>query len=182
DLPHKLVEAFRATLEESKEADLLIHVVDACADERAENILQVNEVLKEIKADSVPVLLVYNKIDLMGDVKPRIDVNDQGVPQAVWMSAKTGEGAELLLEALKVRVGRKLVEGVARLTPAMGQLRALFHQLGVVSSEQYDDAGNTLLEIRLPEKEFLQALKKVNLTAQQVMLSGYQEPEDPYAD
>ena len=168
DLPHKLVEAFRATLEESKEADLLLHVVDACAEERAENIFHVNEVLREIKADSVPVLIVYNKIDLMGDVKPRIDFDDQGVPQAVWMSAKTGAGTDLFFEALAARVGRKLVDGKVCLTPAMGQLRALFHQLGVVSEESYDEAGNTVLDIRLPEKEFQQALKKTNLTALQI--------------
>ncbi|MBV1919931.1 MAG: GTPase HflX, partial [Pseudomonadales bacterium] len=168
DLPHKLVEAFRATLEESKEADLLLHVVDACAEERAENIFHVNEVLREIKADSVPVLMVYNKIDLMGDVKPRIDFDDQGVPQAVWMSAKTGVGTDLFFEALSLRVGRKLVDGKVCLTPAMGQLRSLFHQLGVVSAESYDEIGNTVLDIRLPEKEFQQALKKTNLTALQI--------------
>lgn len=170
DLPHKLVEAFRATLEESKEADLLIHVVDACAEERAENIFHVNEVLREIKADTVPVLMVYNKIDLMGDVPPRIDRNDQGEPQAVWMSAKTGAGTELFFEALAERVGRKLIEGTACLSPDMGQLRALFHKLGVVTAEKHDEVGNSLLDIRLPEKEFQQALKKTNLTALQIKL------------
>ncbi|OUS27097.1 GTPase HflX [Gammaproteobacteria bacterium 45_16_T64] len=180
DLPHKLVEAFRATLEESKEADLLIHVVDACAEERGENIRHVNDVLKEIKADAVPRLLVYNKIDLMGEVEPRIDVNDEGEPQAVWLSAKTGVGTELLFEALRKRVGRRLVEGTACLTPDMGQLRALFHQLGVVEDERYDESGNTLLDIRLPEKEFQQALKKTNLTAQQIRIEVGESPDDVY--
>src|SRR5690606_36576374 len=86
-LPHKLVEAFQATLQEAAEADLLMHVIDCAAAEREGNIQQVELVLKEIEADSVPQLRVYNKIDLLGHAQPRIDRADQGRPVAVWVSA-----------------------------------------------------------------------------------------------
>src|SRR5690606_806044 len=102
-LPHKLVEAFRATLEESRDADFLLHVVDACSPDREDNIFQVQEVLTEIGANNVPTLMVYNKIDLMGDFPPRIDRDDEGTAVAVWVSAVTGAGMELVLQVLNER-------------------------------------------------------------------------------
>ena len=169
-LPHKLVESFRATLEESKEADLLLHVVDACSDERDDNMYHVQAVLKEIEADKIPALIVYNKIDLMGDFKPRIDYDDQGEPQAVWLSAQTGEGIALLLSVLQQRLGKRLVEGSIFLTTRMGQLRALLHQQGAVQQEGCDEQGNFLLSIRLPKKEFEQVLKKAGVTSDEILL------------
>lgn len=162
-LPHKLVESFRATLEESKEADLLLHVVDACSEERPDNIFQVNEVLKEIGADQTPFLMVYNKLDLMGEREPFIEYDDNGVPQAVWLSAKTGAGIDLLMEALLMRLGVDLVERTLTVPPQLGQLRALLHSCDSVQSETVDDQGNSLMKIRLPEREYNQILKKLNL-------------------
>src|SRR5690606_37532771 len=98
-LPHKLVEAFRATLEEATNSSLLLHIIDAAADERLHNIEQVEEVLDSIGAGDLPELKVYNKIDLIG-VEPRIDRNDDGTPVAVWLSAVTGVGCELLPQAI----------------------------------------------------------------------------------
>lgn len=162
-LPHKLVEAFRATLEESREADLLLHVVDACSDERDENIFHVNEVLKEIGADQIPTLMVYNKIDLMGEFPPKIDTDDEGVPVAVWLSAKTGEGIELLYEALQRRLGKDVVTQRVKVTPQMGQFRALLFQSKAVQEETVDEQGNSILSIRLPKKDYYQILKKLSL-------------------
>lgn len=162
-LPHKLVEAFRATLEESREADLLLHVVDACNDERDENIFHVNEVLKEIGADQIPTLMVYNKIDLMGEFPPKIDTDDEGVPVAVWLSAKTGEGIELLYEALQRRLGKDVVAQRVKVTPQMGQFRALLFQSKAVQEETVDEQGNSILSIRLPKKDYYQILKKLSL-------------------
>jgi len=99
-LPHRLVDAFRATLEEAASATLLLHIVDGAADERAINIQRVDEVLKEIDAHNLPVLMVYNKIDLLDNAEPRIERNDEGVPVAVWLSALSGEGLDLLLQAI----------------------------------------------------------------------------------
>ena len=90
-LPHKLVEAFKATLEETLSADLLLHVIDAASDEREDNIYQVHEVLQEIGADEIPRLEIYNKLDLL-EQKPRIDRNADGIPERVWLSAATGDG------------------------------------------------------------------------------------------
>src|SRR5690606_31778369 len=87
-LPHDLVAAFRSTLQETKDADLLLHVVDAGAEERDEQKATVRGVLKEIGADDVPQLLVFNKIDLTGDAA-RLDRGEEGEPVRVWVSALT---------------------------------------------------------------------------------------------
>ena len=162
-LPHKLVEAFRATLEESRESDFLLHVVDACSPEREDNIFQVNEVLHEIEADLVPFLMVYNKIDLMGDFAPRIDRNDEGVAMAVWLSARTGAGLDLLQQVLNERLGRRMVEGVLRLPPRLSAVRAHCYGLKAVQSESADEQGNLLLEIRMPQKSWEQMIKRFDL-------------------
>jgi GTP-binding protein HflX len=99
DLPHSLVAAFRATLEETIEADLLLHVVDSASEMRNRQIEEVNKVLSEIKADTIPQLLVWNKTDLKG-LEPAIERNEQGRIESVRMSALTGAGLGFLREAL----------------------------------------------------------------------------------
>ena len=165
-LPHKLVEAFRATLEQSRESEFLLHVVDACSQEREDNIFQVNEVLQEIEADKVPFLMVYNKIDLMGDFPPRIDRNDEGVAVAVWLSARTGQGLDLLRQVLNERLGKRMVEGVLRLPPRLSAVRAHCYGLKAVQDESADENGNTLLTIRMPQKSWEQMVKRFNLDRQ----------------
>ena len=162
-LPHKLVEAFRATLEESRDADFLLHVVDACSSEREDNIYQVREVLAEIGADQVPGLMVYNKIDLLGDFPPRIDRDEEGNPVAVWLSAVTGAGVDLLLEVVNERLGRRMVEGVLHLTPAQSAVRAQCYALKAVQGEGGDEVGNTLLTVRMPLKAWEQLRKRFAL-------------------
>ena len=103
-LPHRLVDAFRATLEEAANADLLLHVVDAAAEDRATNIKRVEEVLKEIDAHRLPTLMVYNKIDLLEDSVARIERNAEGQPVAVWLSALNDEGFDLLFQAVSERL------------------------------------------------------------------------------
>ncbi|MBB5393569.1 MULTISPECIES: GTPase HflX [unclassified Herbaspirillum] len=99
ELPHQLVEAFRATLEETIHADLLLHVVDAASPVRMEQIEQVNEVLREIGADHVPQILVWNKIDAAG-LEPAVEYDEYGKIQRVFVSAKSGAGLDLLREAV----------------------------------------------------------------------------------
>ncbi len=169
-LPHKLVESFRATLEESRESDLLLHVVDACSDERDDNIFQVNEVLKEIGADQIPVLMVYNKIDLMGEFAPRIDRDDQEKPVAVWLSARSGAGCELLIEALRERLGKDMIDTDLHLSPAMGQLRAALYRLQAVAAEEVDEFGDWCIHVRLPRKDLEQAMKKQGVTLEDISL------------
>ncbi|NUU02853.1 GTPase HflX [Herbaspirillum robiniae] len=99
ELPHQLVDAFRATLEETIHADLLLHVVDAASPVRMEQIEQVNEVLREIGADHVPQILVWNKIDSAG-LEPAVEHDEYGKIQRVFVSAKSGAGLDLLREAI----------------------------------------------------------------------------------
>ena len=99
ELPHQLVAAFRATLEETIHADLLLHVVDASSDMRLEQIEQVNQVLEEINAQHIPQLLVMNKIDIAG-LEPSIDRNEAGKVRRVSVSAVTGAGLDLLRQAI----------------------------------------------------------------------------------
>jgi GTP-binding protein HflX len=108
-LPHALVDAFGATLEEAVQADLLLHVVDVASANRDEQIAQVNRVLAEIGADQVPQLMVLNKIDAAG-MEPRIERDEYGKIQKVWLSAKSGDGVELLREALAEHQRRLLAQ------------------------------------------------------------------------
>lgn len=152
-LPHRLVEAFRATLEEAASADLLLHVVDAATEERARNMEQVQIVLAEIGADEIPQLCVYNKTDLLEDVPPRIDRDDEGKPVAVWVSAQQNLGLDLLLQAISELLGEKVFEGEVCLDSQMGSLRARFHRANAVVDERYQDDGSCVLALRLPEAD-----------------------------
>jgi GTP-binding protein HflX len=98
-LPHTLVAAFRATLEETVHADLLLHVVDASSPDRDAQIEAVNVVLKEIGADAIPQVLVYNKIDLTA-FSARVESDECGKIMRAWISAQTGQGLDLLRNAL----------------------------------------------------------------------------------
>lgn len=98
-LPHALVDAFGATLEEAVQADLLLHVVDVASTNREEQIAQVNRVLAEIGADHVPQLMALNKIDAAG-MQPALERDECGRIHKVWLSARTGLGVDLLREAL----------------------------------------------------------------------------------
>jgi GTP-binding protein HflX len=104
-LPHTLVAAFRATLEETVHADLLLHVVDASSAEREAQIAAVNEVLKEIGADAIPQVLVYNKIDLTA-FEPRVESDPYGKIQRVWISAKNAAGGSQGLDLLRNSLGQ----------------------------------------------------------------------------
>ncbi|WP_027351191.1 ribosome rescue GTPase HflX [Halotalea alkalilenta] len=158
-LPHKLVQAFKATLEEAAEADLLIHVIDAADPDREANIAQVDAVLEEIGAQDVPRLLVMNKIDLLGS-QPRLERDAQGRPHTVWLSARDAQGFELFHQALSELLAVDLVELSLRLAPHKGWLRAQLHELGAVREEHYDEQGYACLDIRLPQRDFLQLLSR----------------------
>jgi GTP-binding protein HflX len=101
ELPHDLVESFSSTLEETRDAALLLHVVDCAASDRDDLIHHVNEVLAQIEADEVPQLIVYNKIDKLEDMAPRLERNADGQIERIWLSAQTGEGLDLLRQALQ---------------------------------------------------------------------------------
>jgi GTP-binding protein HflX len=158
-LPHKLVEAFKATLEETLNANLLLHVIDAASAERDDNIYQVQDVLAEIGAEDIPQLQVYNKIDLL-EQAPRIDRNADGTPERVWLSATTGAGADLLRQAISELVGEDMVAEELHLEPDQGSLRAALYRLGAVETENYSDDGVAHLSVRLPRADWNRLMKK----------------------
>jgi len=158
-LPHKLVEAFKATLEETLNADLLLHVIDAAAEEREDHIHQVEDVLAEIGADLIPQLQVYNKLDLLQQA-PRIDRDTAGRPERVWLSAATGEGTDLLLQAISELVGQDMVSEELALEPGQGGLRAALYRLGAVEAEDYGEDGIAHLSVRLPRADWNRLMKK----------------------
>jgi GTP-binding protein HflX len=149
-LPHDLVAAFKATLQETRQATLLLHVVDAADGRLNENIDAVNHVLAEIDADDIPVLFVMNKIDMLTDFVPRIDRNEENIPVRVWLSAQSGEGVDLLFVALKERLAGQIVQHKLSLPPEAGRLRSRFYQLQAIKNEWVDDDGFIGLEIRMP--------------------------------
>ena len=162
-LPHRLVDAFRATLEEAANATLLLHVIDAAAEDRATNIKRVEEVLKEIDAHKLPTLMVYNKVDLLEDFTARIDRNAEGQPVAVWLSALKNEGLDLLLQAVAERLPGEFVHKTLRLKPDQGALRASLYSHKAVLDEQVDENGWINLEVKLSEIDFLRLIKSSGL-------------------
>lgn len=157
-LPHKLVEAFRATLEEAANSTLLLHIIDAAADERLRNIEQVDLVLEEIGAADLPQLKVYNKIDLIPEVAPRIDRDDAGKPVAVWLSAQSGLGCELLEEAIAELLGTEMVIAQLLLRPQDGRLRAALYEQQAIAQESFREDGVCVANLRVPKSDLLRIL------------------------
>ena len=150
NLPHDLVAAFRSTLQETREADLLLHVVDAHDPKRNDNIYEVNNVLEEIEADDRPQLLVYNKIDLIEEAHPAIDRDEDGKPIRVWLSAQTGEGLDELREAMTELLQAATIQESLILGHEQGKLHAKLHELGTVLTEETDNEGRWLMNVRMP--------------------------------
>lgn len=150
-LPHQLIEAFKGTLEESKNADLLLHVVDSSSINQEEHIEVVNSVLKEIGADKVPVIMVYNKIDLV----PILSSGYQklkGFP-TVWLSSKEEDGIDCLLELIMKTFYGDIKEYKLLLKPEQGRVRALLYKKEAVIEETTDELGQVLIRARLSKKD-----------------------------
>ncbi|MEO7148417.1 MAG: GTPase HflX, partial [Rhodanobacteraceae bacterium] len=162
ELPHDLVAAFRATLAEARDADLLLHVTDAADADHEVLMKVVDGVLEEIGVGDVPQLAVFNKTDMLhanvhvgedqtvavhgrtSHTKPRIDRSNDGLATRVWVSASTGAGLEQLRRAIGERLSGARVRADLRLPPQAGRLRARLIELGAVASEHYDEQGWTL--------------------------------------
>ena len=148
DLPHELVAAFRSTLQEAREAELLLHVIDAADPERAERVTQVNEVLESVGAGGLPQIAVYNKIDRTGE-PPRAETDERGQIDRVWLSARSGAGLDLLLQALHQRLGVDLCRCTLRLPPRAGRARARLFEAGAVVDQRMLDDGVLELDVSL---------------------------------
>jgi GTPase len=163
-LPHELVAAFRSTLQEAREADLLLHVVDASDPLRDERILQVREVLQGIGAGEIRELVVYNKIDLVGE-KPRVVHGADGVASLVCASAVTGEGLPALREALAHAVRPNQVRRTLHLELLAAAVRSDLYRRNAVRGERQCEDGSWELAVELDLSEVARVLgnKGVNL-------------------
>jgi GTP-binding protein HflX len=152
DLPHELVAAFRSTLMEAREADLLLHVVDAADPEREQRIAQVEELVESIGAASIPQLRVYNKVDRTGRT-PELMRDAVGAPSAVWLSAATGAGVGQLKSALQEIFGQAAMRLIVVLPPSQGRLRARLYELRLVREEEALPDGDTRLIVESSHQE-----------------------------
>ena len=158
-LPHDLIAAFRATLQETQEAWLLIHVIDALNELREDHITQVNQVLDQIGASHIPQLEIYNKIDLMPEITPRLERDHQGRPYRVWLSALNGEGLEILKQAISELIGEFFIYKELSLKPEQSNLRSYLYQRGAIIEESTDFEGNFLLSIKISKTDWDRFIK-----------------------
>ena len=158
-LPHELVAAFRATLEETCKADLLLHVIDAQDKEKSAHIEQVNSVLQEIDAQDIPQIRVFNKIDL-SNTEPRLEYAEDGRIDKVWVSAKTGAGLDLLATALMEHFQGTQVHGWLHLPVTAGSARSSLYGIGQVLSEHVDELGGCWLEICMAQRNIDKLLRE----------------------
>lgn len=152
DLPHGLVEAFKSTLEEVAQADLLLHVIDMQSPEKDACMFQVDKVLQEIGANTVPTILVFNKIDIYGQ-PARLERDENGMIRRIWLSAVTGEGIDLLMRALEEYYQRFRQCYRLVLPVEAGKLRAAIYNRLQVESEQVQSDGSCLLELWLDDRD-----------------------------
>lgn len=167
NLSHSLVESFKATLEETLEATLLLHVIDSSSEEVLEQIDAVEKVLKEIGVD-VPILRVYNKIDQSGE-DAKILYNEQGQPERVYLSAHSGAGVPLLHEAVQACLLGQHARFTLQLQPAHGKLRHQLYQLNVIESEHYDDVGTLHLVVHMAPAKLEQVIRQAHIPLIQVL-------------
>ena len=148
DLPHDLVEAFYATLQETSEADLLLHVVDASSEQRNEQIDHVNDVLKRIGANNCEQLMVYNKIDQTHQM-PHIDMGKDNNIKRVWISALEDQGIHLLHSALQQHFELQRIRMTLRLPLSETELRGELYDQDAVLKETFDPVGVWEIEVLL---------------------------------
>ncbi len=170
DLPHDLVAAFRATLQETIEADLILHVIDSNDEQRDYYREQVNNVIHELGADKVPQLEVMNKIDLTEQVA-HFEEAHSGLPSRVWLSAVTAEGIPELLERLAEVFSKNVFKGRLRLHPALARLRAQFYEDEAIVEEKISEKGEYLLDICIQKRRLDELLDKEELTLDQLKVN-----------
>lgn len=167
NLSHSLVESFKATLEETLEATLLLHIIDSSSPEMLEQIEAVDKVLSEIGAD-VPIIRVYNKIDQSHE-DAKIIYAKEHQPDRVYLSAHTGEGLDLLRQAVHESLMGQIQSFNLCLKPAYGKLRTQLYALNVIQSEQYDDEGNLHIEVIMAPHRIEHLIKKLHLPLDEIL-------------
>ena len=163
DLPHELIESFKATLDEVKEADLLIHIIDVDQEQRQQRIDEVNQVISMIGASHVAQIEVYNKIDMHSAQKRRIEISENNKITRIWLSSRTGEGVDLLLEAINRYLNKHKRPHYINIPVSAGQLRAKLFDIGAVKQENIDDMGGWVMKVELEEYKLHKLCKEANL-------------------
>ena len=149
NLPHELVAAFKSTLEETRQANVLLHVVDASDNDNGDKIEQVEDIIEQIGAQEIPSIIVMNKIDEMSDFHPRVDKDYAGNIYRVWLSAHTGEGIDLLYQALSERLSGMMTCAGIQLDVQSAYIRSEIHKVGFIQKEKMNEFGQWLLEINV---------------------------------
>jgi GTP-binding protein HflX len=149
-LPHELVAAFKSTLREAAEADLLLHVIDVTDERMEETMAEVESVLNEIGAEKVKRVQVFNKIDLLEGVEPRVEFDGRGVPTKIWLSAASNVGLSLLIESLQEHFRGAMLHRTMHLTAEEAGLRSQLYSFGHILKEDTDDNGGWFMEFELP--------------------------------
>jgi GTP-binding protein HflX len=147
NLPHDLVDAFKSTLEETKRANVLLHIVDAADEYNIEKIAQVEDIIFQIGASNIPSILVMNKIDCLGNFVPRADRDENGRIYRVWLSAQTAQGINFLHQALAEQLSGMMTHAKIRLDVNSAYIRSNIHNIGHIRHEKVDDFGAWVLEI-----------------------------------
>lgn len=167
DLPHDLVAAFRATLQETIEADLILHVIDSSDENRDFFRDQVNKVIHELGADEVPQIEVMNKIDLT-EQNAHVDESHDGFPTRVWLSSLTGEGLDKLYEVISGAFAKTIFKGQLRLHPALSRLRAQLYEDNAIKNEEISEKGEYQLDVVIQQRRLEALLAKEELTLEQL--------------
>jgi len=168
-LPHDLVNAFRSTLQETAQAQLLLHIIDSSDENRDANIREVDNVLAQIGADKIHCIHIMNKVDLTG-VKPRIDVAEDGRVKRIWLSVESGDGINLLQQTLIDLFREQMVEGRLILSPAEARLRAKLFEAGAVRKETIDEDGQFLLQISISRRDLNQFESREQVALEAMLL------------
>ena len=182
DLPHELVAAFKATLEETREADVLLHVIDAADPERRAHAREVNDVLDEIGARDVPQIEVFNKVDLLDNESAHVETDAHGVPTRVWLSAMSGEGVETLRAVLADFCNPDMIAGVLRVPASAGRLRSELFELGVVDAESHDDDGASRLAVTASQADLERIVARAGLRFDDVLVERRASRMTPRAE
>ena len=160
DLPHDLIDAFKSTLEETSQANVLIHVVDACDENSHEKIKQVEDIIEQIDAQDIATIIVMNKIDEIKDFEPRVDKDHEGKIFRVWLSADTGVGIDLLYQALSQSLSGMMTHASIRLDVQSAYIRSEIHNIGYIHNEKMNEFGQWLLEINVTRHYLKKLLDK----------------------
>lgn len=171
DLPHDLVAAFRATLEETKNADLLLHIIDVSDPQWQQKQASVEQVLEEIGAHEVPILNVMNKIDATEGLVPIVEKNNEGIPEYVYISAKASSGLDILRRSIATLVASERVNVTLKLPPREGKMRGLLFDLHAVTEELVDELGNFSLTIDISLSDWRRIQQRLESNIEQYVVS-----------